>query len=173
LSLRWVFSRSNSWKSQGATNAFMTSPAIWINPNSSKDFSNSVWSFELFLFYALFGFGSDIWVVSLSMVISYCFLPGFHPIGVIRVLFLSLMSRLSFWDGKVLHIMFSVPLEAFSTWREHRVVTNNFPCFQKIWLLWAMIWLISYCLITGHCLLFAYVVKFPRFVTFVILLQQK
>jgi hypothetical protein len=121
------------------------------------------------------------------VVIFYCFHPGFHPIGWLGALvhLYVIPHPLSSWhfeNGKLRHIMFSVPSEAFSTWRKHRVVTI-FQQFSMLpenrTLLWAMIWLISFSLITGHCFMFCfstweallfldtkvtYVAKFPRFV---------
>jgi hypothetical protein len=88
--------------------------------------------------------GSDVWVLLLSMVIFHCLLPGLHwSVGSgLHCFHLSMLSHtLRILDilrmGKFL-IRFSVPSEAFSTWRERRVWTpmlwpffNNFPCFQK------------------------------------------
>jgi hypothetical protein len=40
----------------------------------------------------LLGLGSDIWVLLLSVVIFHCFLSGFHPIGWLGAVLLSVVS---------------------------------------------------------------------------------
>jgi hypothetical protein len=78
------------------TNMFLASSSIWMDSNSFKDFSNTVWCLELFLFSVLFELGSDIWVLLLSVIIFHRPLSGLHPIGWLGALLFSLVSILSY-----------------------------------------------------------------------------
>jgi hypothetical protein len=153
------------------TSTFLTSSSIWMDSNPSNYFSSAVWSLELFLFSVLFELGSDIWVLLLSVFIFYCNLPGFHALGWFGDLLLSLVSILSYSllllgvlrRGKFLILGSAYP-RVLSAPKENA----GFDCqgcghFSTIFrasknstFLWAMIWLISFCiLIMGHRWLFA------------------
>jgi hypothetical protein len=153
------------------TNTLLTSSSIWMISNWSRDFSNTGWSLELFLFSVLFELGSDIWVLLLSALLFHCPLPGFHPIGWLRALLHSLVSIL-FHSLRLLGVSrkgkFLVLASAYPWVQASSKENAGFDCqscdhfstsfraSKNPTFRWAIIWLISSCfLITGHCSLFA------------------